>query len=71
MKTVTTSALIFTAALAFPGAALARSTHSSSAAVPAAAGEAKTPKKDNKAGKKGDCKHDKDHPCKDSKGQAK
>ena len=74
MKTAMTSAFIFTAALAFSGAALARSNHSGSSATPAAAGDAKTGnKKDGKSGKKGDCKHDKDHPCKgDSKsGQAK
>jgi hypothetical protein len=69
MKIVTTSALIFSAALAFPGAALARSSHSGSSAAPMAAGDAKTPKKDSK-GKKGDGKKDK--AGKDAKsGQAK
>jgi len=72
MKIVTTRALVFTAALAVSGAALAHSPQPSSKSVPAAAGDAD--KKAKKDSKKPDCKHDKNHPCKatDAKsGQAK
>jgi hypothetical protein len=72
MKTAMTSAFVFTAALAFSGAALAHTPHSGSSTASPQAESADAKKKDTK-GKKGDCKHDKDHPCKgDSKpGQAK
>jgi len=71
MKKAMTSAFLFTAALAFSGAALAHTNHSGSSATPAS--ESADAKKKDTKGKKGDCKHDKDHPCKgDSKsGQAK
>jgi hypothetical protein len=47
MKTAMTSAFLLTAALAFPGAAVAHSSHDPSAPVAAAAGDAKTSKKDS------------------------
>ena len=47
MKTAMTSAFLFTAALAFSGAALAHTNHDHSAPVAAAAGDAKSGKKDS------------------------
>jgi len=46
MKTAMTSAFLFTAALAFSGAALAHTNHDQSSPVAAAAGDAKSSKKD-------------------------
>ena len=47
MKTAMTSAFLFTAALAFSGAALAHTNHDHASPVAAAAGDAKTGKKDS------------------------
>ena len=47
MKTAMTSAFLFTAALAFSGAALAHTNHDHSSPVAAAAGDAKSGKKDS------------------------
>jgi hypothetical protein len=47
MKKAMTSAFLFTAALAFSGAALAHTSPDHASPVAAAAGDAKTPKKDS------------------------
>ena len=47
MKTAMTSAFLFTAALAFSGAALAHTNHDQAKPVAAAAGDAKSGKKDS------------------------
>jgi hypothetical protein len=74
MKSLTTRALVFAAALAVPGAALAHSPATGSKAVPAAADADKkdADKKEKKDAKKADSKHDKNPKGADAKsGQAK
>jgi len=68
MKTAMTSAFVFTAALAFAGAASAHSVPTSHGAnKPIAASEAdKKAKPPAESKDKHDCKHDKNHPCKGS-----
>lgn len=68
MKKAMTSAFLFTAALAFSGAALAHTNHDHSSPVAAAAGDAKSGKKDS--GKDGKSTKKSDKKGKDSK-QAK
>jgi len=69
MKTAMTSAFVFTAALAFAGAASAHTVPSSHADKPVAASDAeKKAKHDHEKDSKDktNCKHDKNHPCKGS-----